>query len=199
MGRSDFEATATAAWLDVAYDRDFASDGRSRFGSYLRDRASWWADDEPGDDPEWTRVRSAARCWDIANGPIMAPALVTTHPRVLAVTAAASEYDGRDLVLTARLVTGLPEQLRRALGGGWRGWQRQRSGIEAWWAEPGDGYGRPVRMALPTLALSWPVPAAELPALRPGVPAVCDAIGAVASVADAANRQLRSVLAALDS
>jgi hypothetical protein len=196
--RPGWEATHTATWLDLDYDRAYASDGRSRYGAYLRDRAWWWADDYPRLDGDAVRVLSAGRCWEIANGPIMAPGLVLTHPRVLSALAVPDEYDGRHLVVTVNLVAGLPAELRSLLGGRWRGWQYERAGFgESYWAEPHNRDGRPVRAALPTLALSWPVPAAELPPMPGDVPDVGEAIEAVSAVAGVLNRELRPVLAAL--
>src|SRR5439155_18706313 len=80
--RPDFEATHTAAGLDLGYDREYASDRVSRYGAYLRDRAWWWADDDPQSDLGYLAARTAARCWEIANGPIVAPGLVSLHPRI---------------------------------------------------------------------------------------------------------------------
>ena len=65
------------------------------------------------------------------------------------------------------------------------------------WAEPYDRLGRPVRMVLPTLSLSWPVPAAGLPLPGGGLPTVGAAIDAVAAVAEVLNGELRPVLAYL--
>ena len=196
-GRPDLEATHTAAWLDLGYDREYASDGVSRYGAYLRDRASWWDDDDPGSDSVYAAGRSAARCWEIANGPIMAPGLVVLHPRILTATAGVDDYDGRQLVLTVRLVAGLPDGLRRLLSL-WRSWRYQQHGLsEPAWVEPHDRSGRPVRMALPTLTLSWPVPAAGLPLPGGGLPDVRAAIDAVSAVAEVLNGELRPVLAHL--
>jgi hypothetical protein len=196
--RPDFDVTHTAAWLDLGYDREFASDGVSRYGAYLRDRASWWHADDPESDPEYLAVRSAARCWEIANGPIMGPALVVLHPRILTARAAADEYDGRQLVLTVRLVVGLPDGLRRVLGYQWRSWQHEEYGPSGpTWSEPYERSGGPLRVALPTLSLSWPVPAARLPFPGGGLPDVDAAIDAVAAVAEVLNGELGPVLAHL--
>jgi len=196
--RPDLEATHIAAWLDLGYDREYASDGVSRYGAYLRDRTSWWNDDGAESDVEYAAVRSAARCWEIANGPIMAPALVWLHPRILTAQAGVDDYDGRQLVLTVRLVAGLPDGLRRLLGSGWRSWQYQQRGLPApAWVEPYDRSGRPMRMALPTVSVSWPVPAARLPSPGGGLPDVDAAIDLVAAVAEVLNGELRSVLAHL--
>ncbi len=197
-GRSELEATHTAAGLDLDYDREYASDGVSRYGAYLRDRASWWAGDDPESDPEYVAVRSTARCWEIGSGPIMGPPLVVLHPRILTATAAADEYDGRQLVRTVRLVVGLSDGLRRVLGYQWRSWQHDEYGPSGpTWSEPYEPSGGPLRVALPTLTLSWPVPAARLPLPGGGLPDVDDAIEAVAAVADVLNGELRPVLAYL--
>jgi len=197
-GRPDLEATHTAAWLDLGYDREYASDGVSRYGAYLRDRASWWDDDDPGSDSVYAAGRSAARCWEIANGPIMAPGLVVLHPRILTATAGVDDYDGRQLVLTVRLVAGLPDGLRQVLGYQWRSWQHEEYGASGpTWTEPYERSGGPLRMALPTLSLSWPVPAARLPFPGGGLPDVDLAIDVVAAVAEVLNGELGPVLAYL--
>ncbi len=196
-GRPEFEATHTAAWLDLGYDREYASDGVSRYGAYLRDRAWWW-DEDAGLDGLSVRARSAARCWEIGNGPIMAPSLVVLHPRILSATAGVDDYDGRQLVLTVRLVVGLPDGLARLLGSGWRSWHYQQYGPAGpAWVEPYDPTGRPLRTALPTLSLSWPTPAARLP-MPPGGPSdVAAAIEAATAVAEVLTGELRPVLAYL--
>ncbi len=70
-------ALPTAFWADRDYDREFASDGISRYGAYLRD-ASFepWTDDDQA--VEW-----AVFAWERATGPVMSPGYVRCHSRVL--------------------------------------------------------------------------------------------------------------------
>jgi hypothetical protein len=192
-GRPDFELTHTAAWLDLAEDRQRASCGDSRYGAYLRDRAGWWADDDPRSDPRLARARNAQRCWEIANGPIMSPGLVQLHPRILSATAHVDGHAG-ELVLCAQLAMALPGGLHTTLGYRWRSWTRAGGPVaEPAWIEPYERSGGPVRAALPTLALSWPVDAADI-ALTAGPGDVAAAIEAVTVVAELFNDELRPVL-----
>src|SRR6266536_3525123 len=133
----------------------------------------------------------ASRAW-------LAPAMVVLHPRILTATAAVDDYDGRQLVLTVRLVVGLPDGLHRVLGYQWRSWQHDQYGPAGpTWSEPYERSGGPPRVALPTLSLSWPVPAARLPLAGGGLPDVDAAIETVAAVADVFNGELGPVLAYL--
>jgi hypothetical protein len=196
--RPDFVAEARAVWVDRGWDRDRASDGVSRYGFYLRDRAGWFADLDPSDpgQGEGDRVRFAAAAWTVATGPVMSPPLVATHPRVLGVTAAVDDWGGRHLLLTTELVSGLPAGLGQALGWRWRGWVYDRGfGV---WREPDRGGGDPPRLALPTLRLVTPVPAGVLPVPGAAQPDTGQAFAAVDAVVAGLNAALRPVLAVLD-
>jgi hypothetical protein len=196
--RPDFVAASVAVWVDRGYDREFASDGRSRYGFYLRERPGWFADLDPGEPEcaEGDRVRFAQAAWTIANGPIMAPPLVLTHPRVLSVTAQGDEWDWGHLLVTVELVSALPACLGGVLRWPWQGWAHDSY---LGWHEPDRGPGDPPRVALPTLAVVVPVPAAGLPVPGPVQPVTAEALGAVEAVAAVLNAELRPVLAALDS
>jgi hypothetical protein len=52
---------SAAFWVDDTYDRDMSSDGRSRFGAYLRQKAGMFADEGDGTD----NVRFALAAWRI--------------------------------------------------------------------------------------------------------------------------------------
>src|SRR5262249_49859482 len=101
-------SASTAFWVDRDYDREYASDGISRYGAYLGD-----ATFEPWTDHD-QQVEWAAFTWRRATGPVMSPGYVRYHPRVLAARLERSGWDG-GLVADVTLVAAWTEQLSRAL------------------------------------------------------------------------------------
>ncbi|GAA4851310.1 hypothetical protein GCM10025787_38110 [Saccharopolyspora rosea] len=122
---------------DERYDRDHASDYRSRYGAYLRQNVALFLDfyDEPTRD----RLEFAAAAWRVAQSPVMSPGYVIRHPRIVE-TSAAWDFEGR-MGITVAVAAEVPRQLARSLYGSWRGWDRQ------YWAEPEDN-NFPVATAL---------------------------------------------------
>src|SRR6266516_4820758 len=91
MTHTDIAAATTSliCWVDAAWDREFASDGVSRYGAYLRGHTAAFAPlwDEPP-DPDWGAITAdpgefAAAAFQVATGPVMSPGYVRWHPRVL--------------------------------------------------------------------------------------------------------------------
>jgi hypothetical protein len=156
----------TAFWVDRGYDREYASDGISRFGAYLRD-----ATFEPWTDCD-QQVEWAVFTWRRATGPVMSPGYVRYHARVLA---ARLERSGRDggLVADVTLVSAWPEQLTGALvkavrlGGReayWQEWPTEYLGGEIiCYHEPGEADVAARPYMLTTLSLQFTVPSAALP------------------------------------
>jgi hypothetical protein len=96
-------ALLRVCWVDRGYDRAAASDGVSRYGAYLADKAGLFdpwdaAPDGITRDP----VEFAIAAFTVATGPIMAPGYVRWHGRVRNHGATWSEHDGR-LVLSVTL------------------------------------------------------------------------------------------------
>lgn len=83
--------------LDYHYDRDQASDCRSRFGSYLNSRSRTFQSiiDDDREDPS---VDFTAAVWKIATGPVMVPGFVRFPHRVLAASVTRSDWDGEALI-----------------------------------------------------------------------------------------------------
>jgi hypothetical protein len=102
--------------IDDAYDRDYAADGISRFGGYVRQRAHLFADDWEPLSP----VTFACTVWSIATGPVMVPGYVRVR-QGMAVRCAHGEEPG---VLIAEVGVRLPwpPGLRAELRG-WSSWQ----------------------------------------------------------------------------
>jgi hypothetical protein len=190
----------TAFWVDRDYDREYASDGISRYGAYLRDAAfEPWTDHDQA--VEW-----AVFAWRRATGPVMSPGYVRCHPRVLAARLERSSWDG-SLVAGVDLVSSWPEQVEAALAGGlrlggrdayWQDWPTgYRGGETTSYHEPSeaDVAARPYLLA--TLSLRFTVPSAALPQ-PPATPAALLRAGqqAVDVVVAELNRIVGPVLGA---
>jgi hypothetical protein len=188
-----------AFWVDGDYDREYASDGISRYGAYLRDAAfEPWTDNDQA--VEW-----AVFAWSRATGPVMSPGYIRYHPRVLAARLERSGWDG-SLVAGVDLVSSWPEQLKTALAKGlrlgdrdtyWQDWPTECLGdtVSYYGPSEADIAARPYLLA--TVSLQLTVPSAALP--EP--PATSGArLGAgqqaVAAVAAELNRIVGPVLSA---
>ncbi|HEX5120460.1 MAG TPA: hypothetical protein VFW65_35210 [Pseudonocardiaceae bacterium] len=184
-----------AFWIDDAYDRDQASNGHSRYGAYLADRADQFHEDGQAiTDP----VQFARLAFTIASSPIMAPGYVHSHPRVLDVLW--QRDDEARMAIQVRLAAPLPEPIATVIGRDrrpWADWSRPWPGTA--WFEPYDN-DRPgayttvaVRIPLDPSALSS-LPA---PAYRRGEPNLATAQAAVRAVCGHLNTALADILAAL--
>ncbi|MDH6132864.1 hypothetical protein P3T37_002250 [Kitasatospora sp. MAA4] len=80
-------STNTLALADDIDDRERASNGSSRYGAYLDQRARWFTDDG---DPLGA-VEFARAAWQVATSPVMSPGYVDIRPDLSAVTAHVTE------------------------------------------------------------------------------------------------------------
>lgn len=178
--------------VDDKRDLMLASDGRSRFGAYLRQNSEWFAAGLDGMPAEF-----AATALRVALPPVMSPGYVTSDARVTDVQEDWDD-DGR-LAIAVTLVSQLPARLERVCGR-WSGWTRERDlfGSGSRWSEPMDNSRL---AALPLLRLRVPIPAEVLPAPRydAGLPDVTTAKRAVQAIVSLVNRDLAPVLVALDA
>jgi hypothetical protein len=171
---------------DDEYDQAHASDGVSRYGAYLAQRAYLFADDddEPTTDPELF----AGAAWRVAQQPTMAPGYVRTHGRVQA-TSTHWDDDARLAVRAELAVSSAPEAVCFTYP--WRRWTRDEAGH---WVEPEDNT-RP--NALTVLRIAIPLTGVTLP--RPcydhGRPDTATAKQAVAVICRTLNAPLAHVLA----
>lgn len=174
---------------DDQYDRDHASDFESRYGAYLRQHTGLFlnSDDELTSNP----LEFAAAAWRVAQEPVMSPAYITAHPRVLATTGT-WDYDGR-LAVEVTVADGVPAELARSLRGRWSGWNRSGG-----WFTPEDN-DRPIATA--ELHFRIPMPTAGLPAphySQWGSPAIEVAKGVVGILCGRLNAALARVFAQFD-
>lgn len=172
-------------------DQDRASDGVSRYGSYLYSRSALFLDDgEPTRDPQ----QFALTALRVALPPVMSPGYVFYGGDVLG--AQFRWDDDARAAVAVTLVSALPDTLARTIGRQWTGWHREW-GSDPHWYEPYDNDG-PV--ALPTLLVRVPLPVDHLPAPaydERRVPDLDVAQAAVRTVVTELNTRLAPVVEAL--
>lgn len=114
--------------VDDDYDREYASNGDSRFNAYLKQNPELFRDgwsDEPA--PVKNPAEFAVHAWQVATGPVMAPGYVQWRPDLHDVHLHRSEDDGA-------LYASVRVPLRHAqVGGGikrfpytWQDWEEDR-------------------------------------------------------------------------
>lgn len=139
-------------WADDAYDLNYASDGSSRFGAYLRQRSA------DLDGPELNAASYAATVWRVATGPVMSPGYVQLNPTVWSVMCRPGEESER-LVIEIDVRIAWPQELRdHEQLREWSTWSYDRVG---------DSRVMPPEAAmafLPSARLQLPIDGAALPA-----------------------------------
>lgn len=155
--------TAPLAWIDYEHDRASASDGISRYGAYLRQRAAWFRDID-------TPKEYAATAWRVATSPVMSPGLVRMRPDLNGITLDFDEGGEGILRATVRVpvtyhrLRGASERLRYPIGD----WHTERT-----WDPDGTRYEEPRASrehtaVLVTAAVLIPINTARLPHLDAG-------------------------------
>jgi hypothetical protein len=190
-----------AFWVDRDYDREYASDGTSRYGAYLRDATfEPWTDDDQA--VEW-----AVFAWRRATGPVMSPGYVRYHPRVLSAQLERSGWDG-GLVAELNLVSPWPDQLTKTLvrairlgdkDAYWQDWPTEYRGGSTCYYGPSEADIAARPYLLTTSSLQFTVPSVSLPT-PPATAAALLSAGqqAVAIVMAELNRIVGPVLGAGD-
>ena len=154
-----------AFWVDTDYDREYSSDGISRYAAYLRDAVfEPWTDNDRA--VEWAEF-----AWRCATGPVMSPGYVRSHPRVRGAQLQRSGWDG-SLIASVRLACSWPDQLRATLAPSlalgseatyWHDWPTRYLGGDTCCYEPGEADLAARPYLLTTLSLQFTVPSAALP------------------------------------
>jgi hypothetical protein len=177
-------------WVEAQWDRDTASDGVSRYGAYLRDKAKrfepWYGE---GVGVTVDPVEFAVGAFAVATAPIMSPGYVVWHPRVQAHEVTRNDQDGR-LQVSVTLATSSPVRLRSP----WWGWQQELGR----YIDPPDRQ----HAALTRLELRWPIPTERLHQPHPpsvhGIPNLDDAKATVRVPVGEINATAGPVLAELE-
>ena len=162
--------TDAAFWIDYEYDRQMASDGRSRFAAYARRAAATpdWVEcwDGTWDDDLVRAVHFASESWRLATTPVMSPGYVRYHPRVRSGRVEVNPWDA-SLVAAVEIIIPQPRQLATARDSGdgsmWWDWQQESRCGEWFYLEPDDEDLSRCRYMLATTKLAFPLPAGELP------------------------------------
>jgi hypothetical protein len=186
-------AAGAVCWVDLRWDRTYASDGVSRYGAYLRSHAELF--DPWGEAPNGITTdpgEFAYAAFRVACGPIMSPGYVHWHPRILDHQVDHGENPDPDrLICKVTLATCLPLRL----GSPWWSWTTYMGRD---WSEPEDAR----HAALARLELRWPMPVATLPKprppARPGEPNLADARASVRALVAEINRTAGPVLAKVE-
>lgn len=95
---SHSDTSAAPFRVDGEYDREYAGDGVSRYGAYVRSRldgsfAECW--DGTWEEPASRRMAFAAAAWRTAVGPVMSPGYVGYHSRCWAPGSSGAGGTGR--------------------------------------------------------------------------------------------------------
>ena len=108
-------------WVEEDFDWNYASDGASRFGAYLRQREHWFSED--GDPLD--AIDFALSAWRVASAPVMSPGYVQLSADIHRVC---FDYDHDSEELTGRVEVRLPHpaQVRDMRLSGWRDWTPRR-------------------------------------------------------------------------
>ncbi|MFF2076368.1 hypothetical protein ACFVXG_16605 [Kitasatospora sp. NPDC058162] len=85
----------TLAFVDDVHDREHASNGDSRYGSYLARNARLLHDD----GQPLTAAEFACSAWQIATSPVMSPGYVRIRPDLHNITVVSATGDNRDVAL----------------------------------------------------------------------------------------------------
>ncbi|TMQ96812.1 hypothetical protein ETD83_20875 [Actinomadura soli] len=192
-------------WVDEDYDRQYASDGVSRYGAYVRDRldgsfAECW--DGMWDEPSTRLAEFAAAAWRTATGPVMTPGYVRLHSRVLGAQVERSNWDG-SLLAVVSLVAPWPAELTGASGQRfnrcWRDWPTELRGDGYDFVHPTEKDVAESAFLQASLTLTYPVSVAVLPAapFGPGDDVERRAREAVHALAAALNDTVRPIMDAL--
>ncbi|HZR50419.1 MAG TPA: hypothetical protein VFB06_12975 [Streptosporangiaceae bacterium] len=201
-------STDAAFWIDYEYDRVMASDGRSRFASYVR-RASAsgeWAEcwDGTWDDDAVRAVQFASASWRVATSPVMSPGYVRHHNRIRSARVEVNPWD-TSLCAAVEIIIPQPRQLAAARDSGngsmWWDWQQENHGGEQVYLEPSEQELSRYRYMLATTKLAFPLPTSGLPTAPDGPGAWIEdaAERAVTVLCNELQQVVRPVLAVLEN
>jgi hypothetical protein len=193
--------------IDEDYDNANASDGVSRYGAYVRNSVSQFAEcwDGTWDDPQSLRVDFATTAWRVATGPVMAPGYVRFHSRILDARLERNNWDGSmtaAVILAAPWPRPLASSHEWQRGARWRDWPVMRNfgTDDVTYNDPTEQELTRSAYAMASVRLAFPVPDSGLPTPPSGPADALEATArtAVSHVVDALNRIVTPVVQAVD-
>lgn len=189
--------------VDREGDRERASDGYSRFGSYVGAREVSFRDNFSGGTPgkrtpydPLTPIEFAQAAWFVATPPVMSPGLVDWRPDVQAVTLERNE-DGDQMVVVLELPVSHGELASKIIPHSYDDWTLVRG-----WGDE-DGYARLeepcVRSGHPAVTATVqirhiPTWSLVVPTATTGRDLVEEAIASVEATAAAINAELPEII-----
>jgi hypothetical protein len=198
----------TVFWIDYEYDREMASDGRSRFAAYVRRAVATpdWAECWNGtwDDDLVRAVHFASEAWRLATTPVMSPGYVRHHPRIRSARVEVNPWDA-SLAAAVEIIIPQPRQLAAARDSGdgsmWWDWRQESRCGERLYLEPDDQDLSRCRYMLATTKLAFSLAADGIPPAPDGPGAWIEdaAEHAAAALCSELRQVVGPVLAALEN
>jgi hypothetical protein len=179
--------------IDDHQDQNLASDRRSRYGAYLRDKRRLFFHNGSDSPPTTDAVEFAVAAWSVATPPIMSPGYVTSHPRIQDTTV--HWDDDHRAALAVEIAVPAPPITNR-LPSRWSGWIRDGWGLR--WRDPYDNDRLTV---LSTVTVRVPINPTLLPTstYTSGIPDTACAKIAVGALCRMVNAELNDLLTAIDT
>jgi hypothetical protein len=180
--------------IDDHQDQNLASDGKSRYGAYLRDKRQRFFHNGPDSPLTVDPVEFAVSAWSVATPPIMSPGYVTGHPRIQDTTI---HWDDEHRAALAVEIAVPAPPITHRLPSRWSGWV-QDSGWGPRWRDPDDNDHLTV---LSTVTIRVPLNPNLLPdpTYTSGIPDTACAKIAVAALCRTVNAELTDLLTAIDT
>jgi hypothetical protein len=180
--------------IDDHQDQNLASDRKSRYGAYLRDKRRLFFHNGPDSPPTTDPVEFAVDAWSVSTPPIMSPGYVTSHPRIQNTTT--HWDDDHRAALAVQIAVPAPPITNR-LPSRWSGWI-QDSDWGPRWRDPHDNDHLTV---LSTVTIRVPLNPTLLPdpTYTSGIPDTACAKAAVAAMCRMVNAELTDLLTAFDT
>jgi hypothetical protein len=184
--------------VDREGDTERASDGYSRYGSYVEARAyEEFTDKYLGPEAPLEPIGFAITAWRVASPPVMSPGLVDWRPDILKLELGWDE-DGKHLVVTAEVPIHHGQLAARipATYDDWRPYNHWTGDSYHYWTRPAVRPGSPAVTATATIRH---IP--QIILVQPGRPKgrqlVDDALQSVEHTAAAINRELPEIIRAV--
>lgn len=179
--------------IDDHQVQNLASDRKSRYGAYLRDKRRLFFHNGPDSPPTADPVEFAVAAWSVATPPIMSPGYVSSHPRVQD-TKIHWDDDYRAALAVEIAVPAPP--ITNRLPSRWSGWIQDGWGPR--WRDPHDNDHLTVLSAV-TIRVPLNPNLLPDPTYTAGVPDTSCAKIAVAAMCRMVNAELADLLTAIDT